>query len=608
MKPLLFKIAIVGLGPKGLYGFERLLARLNSNLINDPLEIHLFNKTRFMGSGDVYRSDQPGYLLMNFSNKHINMWPNEAPQPLVQHPERFSQYLAREQNTTPAAIDSLYASRATVGAYLEQGFAELCNNVPENVLLDKHIAEVNSIEKQGGNYVIGFKEEEKTLHLDGFQQILITTGHQRHKKCIKPKVNRIRYIYPVDETLKEVTQHHTVAMKGLGLTFIDAALALTEGRGGRFTETTNGNYTYSPSGKEPNHIYPFSKSGWPMLPKYNFDTPENEPPLYVESIQPSTDAQLSFTNDILPLLHQDMEFAYYNTLIAHKQVELIYHTDYEQIKAQIDAFHQAYPEYPEFSLKRLLEPEFNPKLSTHQNILEYLTAFTEVAPLNIVHEAQLRAAAVWKRVSPVFNTLYSFSGLDPASHEEFDKHYFGKLNRIAFGPPPDNLKKIIALAQAGIVDFRYARNPNLKCRENGISLNNGKSQTFCDVLINARIPKNSIQKDATGLFLNLCRNELARPYINHGKHTTYASGTVEIDRNGKLINARGIPENITLYGTPTEGLVHDNDTLSRTRNNFADPWAQAVIKQLTIQKYETFNPLTTSFTFGKSMDVRFDGK
>ncbi|MEX2350041.1 MAG: FAD/NAD(P)-binding protein [Flavobacteriaceae bacterium] len=596
MKPLPFKIAIVGLGPKGLYGFERILAQLKAHHVQETIEIHLFNKTHYMGSGDVYRSDQPDYLLMNFSHEHIQMWPDEAPPPVVKNPLSFSEYLMQEQHTTPENLDPLYASRGIVGAYLEKGFEELCQNLPENVILHQNIAEVRTINKTGEHYTLDYKPQGRKHHLEGFQNILITTGHQRHKICCKPRQYHIPFIYPVQETLKDITHKDTVAVKGLGLTFIDAILALTEGRGGKFTETTNGNFSYTTSGKEPKHIFPYSKSGWPMLPKYTFEVPDNEPALYIDSIIPLTDKVLSFKKHILPLLHQDMEYAYYSSLFAHEKKELPHYTNYKKVKTQITAFHKTHPEYPEFSLEELLEPDFDPDKTTHQNVVAYLTAFTTEDNLDIEHEAQLRAAAVWTRVCPVFNNLYSFSGLDPASHQEFDKHYFGKLNRIAYGPPPENLKKIIALAEAGIVNFRFAKSPHTKHQTNCFTLSNGSDKTDCDVLIDARIPKNSLEKEASGLFLSLCGNQLARPYVNRGKHTTYALGTVEINHNGNLINTHGEPENITLYGTPTEGLVHDNDTLSRTRNNFAGPWAEAIIKQLTKRTHETNSQTSTAVT------------
>lgn len=315
-----------------------------------------------------------------------------------------------------------------------------------------------------------------------------------------------------------------------------------------------------------------------MMPKYDFDF-DDDPELYVKGLRPSNCKKLSWKKEILPLIARDMEFAYYRTLFQDAKQVLGYHPIYDVINSQIQTFHQMHPKYERFSMRQLMEPEFDPAKSTHQNIVEYITAFTR-ENRNILHEAQLRAAAVWRKISPIFNEIYSFSGLDAASHQEFDGHYFGKLNRIAYGPPPVNLKKMLALANAGIVDFQFAKSPTLEPFESGFLLSNDTSEIYCDIVVDARIPKNSLEKEATGLFTNLCEHRLARPYINRDKNSSYAPGILEIDQNGNLINPQGKPENITLYGTPTEGIVHDNDTLSRNRNNFAGPWARAVSKHL----------------------------
>ena len=73
---------------------------------------------------------------------------------------------------------------------------------------------------------------------------------------------------------------------------------------------------------------------------------------------------------------------------------------------------------------------------------------------------------------------------------------------------------------------------------------------------------------------------LTQKLINRsGAH--YETGGIEIDPNGNAINSEGkIEQNISLYGTPTEGVTHDNDTLSRSRNNFASVWARKVSEHI----------------------------
>jgi hypothetical protein len=333
-----------------------------------------------------------------------------------------------------------------------------------------------------------------------------------------------------------------------------------------------------------------------MLPKYDFALNDG-PELFVKRLRFLKHKKINLKNEILPLIEQDMEYAYYRTLFSHEKEVLNYYPNFDEITSQIHTFHKKHPGYLRFSLENLINPEFNPAKSNHQNILEYLTDFTNENNLHIVNEALLRAAAVWRRISPIFNEIYSFSGLDAASHQEFDGYYSEKINRIAFGPPSGNLKKILALANTGIVDFQFAKSSQVEPLENGFMLSNGISEINCDVLVDARIPKNSMEKEATGLFTNLCENWLARPYIHTTENFSYGPGILQINRTGKLINPQGIPENITLYGTPTENIVHDNDTLSRTRNNFAGPWAIAVIQNLTIHSDEITKQTSHSFAF-----------
>ena len=64
-------IGIIGLGPKGFYGFERLVAELDRCDNCSAITIHLFNETENFASGWIYDPNQPEYLLMNYPNKYV---------------------------------------------------------------------------------------------------------------------------------------------------------------------------------------------------------------------------------------------------------------------------------------------------------------------------------------------------------------------------------------------------------------------------------------------------------------------------------------------------------------------------------------------------------
>lgn len=316
-KTVLDKIAFIGLGPKGLYGLERLLANLAMLKDAYPVEIHLFNKSDSFGAGDIYNPDQPSYLLMNYANGFINMWPEEEPKPIVSQPQSFVDWLKTHSEEFPEANTSTYSSRATVGRYLSEGFEDLLRRCPSEVSILTHVGEVTAIQKHGDTYNLLFRNSAAALksEIQGFRTILIATGHP----CVNDpeslfRRNHVDFIYPVNRRLKNIPPGVKVAIKGMGLTFIDAVLALTEGRKGKFDVDENGSISYTKSGFEPGRIYPFSKSGLSMIPRGNTGDILPYKPFYfreesLESIAP-LDGKYDFEKQLLPLIEKEFTTVY----------------------------------------------------------------------------------------------------------------------------------------------------------------------------------------------------------------------------------------------------------------------------------------------------------
>src|SRR5918998_264853 len=74
-------VAIVGLGPKGFYCLERLLAQFNARPLNTPLRIHVFNRSPHFGASPIYDPDQPEYIKANINAAAIDLW--DAPDPPI---------------------------------------------------------------------------------------------------------------------------------------------------------------------------------------------------------------------------------------------------------------------------------------------------------------------------------------------------------------------------------------------------------------------------------------------------------------------------------------------------------------------------------------------
>ena len=574
----IYKIGIIGFGPKGFYGFERLIAYLNEAEISKSIEVHIFNTTSFLASGDVYRTDQPEYLIMNYANRNINSWVLKEPFSIASATPDFVTWLTAKGYTN--AAPGKYAPRALVGSYLVDCYQLVLEQLPKNVKVFTHIGKVTDMIKQNENYQV-FYTDRKSGEQDvvACNNALFTTGHQSfkaHKPESEISDNKIDFIYPTNEKLSPVTPQSQVAIKGFGLTAIDAILALTEGRGGVFKKNEKGILKYIPSEKEPYKIYPFSRTGLPMVPRNGSPTSEITLQFFTEEVVQNLKANkpISFNNTLLPLIQKEFYYAFYSVLFKNQGHQFYYDDDFTVMQNQVQYFHEDYPESPVFNWETIVNPfKDEPKLSTV--VLQvYVEFLIDEAKLGEDKSPFMAAVATWRKISPVFNELYSFGGLDAESHKEFNDHYFGLFNRISYGPPVKNMQKMLALCKAGILDFSYAKSASItQNNENGnftLQVENGQT-TEINYLVNATIARAKESGFKNELYQNLNKNGIIREY----KNSTYVPGCLEINAKGNPVSEAGIVNNdITFYGTPTEGITCDNDTLSRTRNDFATNWAK----------------------------------
>lgn len=577
-----FNIGIIGFGPKGLYALERLLAQIADMDLTADIHVHLFNETEYFGAGDVYRSDQPLYLLMNFCNHKINMWTKESPKSIVKKPLHYVDWLSNILNCPSEKIRYEYSPRRLVGEYLKDGFNELCLRAPVNVYIIRHIDTVINIKQGTQGYLIEKNGKDKYPSVR-FHKLLFTTGNRWNGARFNsmPEFSpNIPFIYPVQDKLEHIESQSVVAVKGMGLTFIDAVLALTEGRGGKFIQQEDGGYKYISSGREPVRIFPFSRTGIPMIPRLG--EPEHPASLQYFSYdlikKKEYLKEVNFEHSLLPLIIREFMVRYYRVLFEQHGTRLRLSPDIHEIMYQIEEFHDRFPYTEKFDWDYIVNPFPGDPGPTHEMIVSYIDKMTVAAQKGRNNSPLIAAVSTWRDISPYFNEIYSYGGLNASSHKIFDEYYFGIFNRISYGPPIGNTKKILALAKADVINFGLAKKPNIKYDTNKrtyqIASQNDNQKAICDYLIDARIPKHGDRNESNcSLYANLLKNGYVRLYKNKDE-TEYIPGCVDLDIKGCAIDSHGYPNpDLTFYGIPTEGITFDNDTLSRERNNFASKWA-----------------------------------
>ena len=249
---------------------------------------------------------------------------------------------------------------------------------------------------------------------------------------------------------------------------------------------------------------------------------------------------------------------------------------FSRVLDEIEEFHSIYKSEHRFNFKKFINPFLDVEI-THEMMVTYLEYLLCEAEKGTEESPIMSAASTWRKISPLFNKLYSYAGLDGISHKLFDTYYHPHFNRISYGPPIKNFKKLLTLAKSKIVDFTYLKNTNADIHSDSKEIRlitKGSSDKFSH-FIDARIPKNPYYKQS--LFSNLRQNGLVDWFVND----TYTVNCPLINHKGNPIDVNGgIRKNITIYGTPTEGITYDNDTLSRSRNNFASLWAENVVHQI----------------------------
>ncbi|MGB3183515.1 MAG: FAD/NAD(P)-binding protein [Cyclobacteriaceae bacterium] len=583
-KPQPFRVAIVGCGPKGLYGLEHLLGELATSTLHRPVEIHLFNKSTHFGAGDIYRPEQPSILLMNFPNGYINMWRPGKSDALVDRPLSLTDWLTAQAEgpIDEEQVKNQYSTRATVGRYLHEGYKQLLHHCPKGINIIEYTGEVEDITPENDTYNISVQlPNGDRQSIEDIRYILLTTGHQ--SAVCKQQKNVIDFIYPVEKELSEVASGCKVAIKGMGLTFIDAVLAMTEGRGGHFAEKPEGSLQYYPSGAEPASIYPFSTSGLPMMPRKGCFQPRPVTPVFFnrDYLPHQPGESVDFGEELWPVIHAEMKRAYYNVAFKQYKWPVQGFAHHEDLEAEIEAFHRQHTEAERFDFTTLTNPiPGHKQQDCHHALTQYIRHTLHEAEKGVEESPLAAAADSWRHMSALFNEYYSFGGLTPASQQLFHARYAGHLNRITYGPPLVNMKKILALAEAHIIDFNHARNPVLQAVGDRFVLRSeGKPGCQADYLIDARIPRNNVAETTTPLYAGMMTRGMIQPYENSDKTDNYRPGCLDMTPQGHPIGRSGqVYDTITVSGTPAEGITYDNDTLSRKRNDFTEGWAKHVNK------------------------------
>ncbi|MEU5217959.1 FAD/NAD(P)-binding protein [Streptomyces sp. NPDC020807] len=456
-------VVIVGAGPRGTGFLERLAANLPELYGDEPLDLHLVDPYP-PGPGRIWRTAQSPLLWMNSRAEDVTMFTDETVR--LDGPVRPGPTLADW-----AGIEGRgFPTRPRQGAYLRWVYERALAALPDTVTVHEHRTSALRIGgPRDGRQRVWLETGAEPLHAD---VVVLTVGHlgaepdpeQRSLTAFAAR-HRLLHIPPgftADTDLSALPAGEPVLVRGFGLAFVDLAVLLTEGRGGRYEER-GGDLVYVPSGREP-VLYVGSRRGVPYHAKIGYVLDGEAPPLprFFGSEQTDAllgrDGPLDLRRDLWPHIRKELGWAHYHRLFtAHP----------ERTSLPWDAFEKAYaqasPHGPEIAAlvadavpdtadridpDALDHPLDGVRYGSAQELQDGLRDYIAEDLTRRNDPDRSPDAAVFAALLSVYGQLARLG-----DRVDTDGWWHGFFSYLASGPPGPRLRQLLALSRAGIVRF-----------------------------------------------------------------------------------------------------------------------------------------------------------
>ena len=571
------RIGIIGVGPRGLTLLERIVANERQRP-SGQIEILLFEPNGpGAGCHDPAQSD---IHLVNTVAGQLTVFADASvvdAGPVVEGPS-FHQWLNQQSDIgagnllggVRASPDGYYP-RSLFGRYLQWAFRYVCALAPPHVQIIVKAAEVIRAHRDDDAWIL--ETSAAKMRVD---YLFLTTGHTKPSRRVAPRTASsaretlvVDDPYPIRRNLEAVDSGMTVAVEGMGLTSFDVIAELTIGRGGRFATDAAGDKQYVRSGREP-RIVVFSRSGIPLSARaVNQKGVSNQYRARFLLLQHVRELRatrkLDFVADVLPLLVEDMAYAYYDAYLRERvdaagAAEFCNQFAAGDARQRRELVERSIPEPDRFSWHRLAAPVPELALVNRDAFGQWLKGHL----VDDVREARkgnlaspLKAACdVLRDVRDNLRAAIEFGGLTPASHRWVLAEFMPVMNRLAVGPPEVRVSELLALMEAGVLEADFG--PGAECRapaDGGLMRISAAKwpdhSVEAHVLVRARISMHSPQDDASPLLRGLLDDGHVRLFRNGD----FPAGGIEIDRNHNWVGGNGhVIRNAWALGIPTEGV------------------------------------------------------
>ncbi len=534
------RIAIVGLGPRGLGALEALAAALPRE--GPPVSVIVFDACPAPGAGPNFDPHESEVCRLNIPMRDIEIDP-----PAFSRCRRFVEWVAE----APDPDD--FPSRVKMGRYLETRYSDVWSN---GVLAISH--QMQRVEWA--------RRDENGWHLlsghvwrGPYAEVLLALGQpetapddqlaawMRHADTSSGTLSEA---YPAKQLQIRAADWagKTVAIRGFALSAFDILRVLTTAQGGEFHCGR-----YRASGREPARIAPFSFDGKPPFPK-----PETE--ALDALFSPTTQETERFSVFIAKAAIADPQQA--RDLVDASLIPVV-----GRILQTfgVDAGSQQISDWLGQEWEDPGSQETGGSLAT----LQHGIAMAEGASAPTVGFA---VGQVWRKWQNELRSGFNPAGTPPETAEiliGFDEG----LKRYSYGPPIASSRELVALIESGVVTLDFAADPEISLTSAGWTLKKADNAVEATVMIDSVLPNPD---------LGAIRSSLLSGLQDDGWLTQFADGFgVRTGADGSLIDKNGQKApGLCLLGRLALGSVVAVDSLHDCFGAASGRWAKGVIDRM----------------------------
>ncbi len=437
--------------------------------------ITIWEPSNSPGAGVNYSDDCEPTCLLNVPCRDLDLDGRPATELHWGTIPAFASWREWMQNQALDCPQDVFPPRDQLGKYLNERFRSLVDNCPSEIglaVLPSRVDECSISDDQWRVVTGGTATLVDVLH--------VCIGHQPPKP-LDQQVDLHEHLgnrylhsaYPASQLTRHdnIISKHRVAVQGFGLSCIDAVMAMTEGRGGRFANSPGSNGlafpgTYKRSGAEPLGIYPYTLDGLVPVPK----------PVTAEL---DSFYRVDFCSDeIRPRLDQalrDMQSG-------------------ESSSALIDVFAElagrVADRHPQFDQDTSTNAFANcfPAPSDHGGTpaIQRLERYRDMAYGFRAPSAEYLAGQVWRHVQrDLYDATAEVAGGKDEELISAVLELDEGMKRLTYGPPAYQVAKLVALVATGVLSVDYLDGPDVEMRPDHVALVTDDCEATCDYFINS---------------------------------------------------------------------------------------------------------------------------